>query len=158
VLFCEPDRLYRSARGHVPEGDHQVPLGVARLARRGTDVTLVAWSAAVELCERAADELARDGVSASVLDLRTLVPLDRDGLVEAVAATGRCVVVHEAPLTGGFGAEVAATVQEGAFYSLDAPVVRVTAHDVPYPAGPMEGWNLPDVGRVAAAARRLVER
>src|SRR2546423_608280 len=101
VLFCEPDRLYRSARGPVPEGDYEVPLGVARLAREGSDVTLVAWSAAVEVCERAADELGREGVSASVLDLRTLVPLDRDALVAAVAATGRCVVVHEAPLTGG---------------------------------------------------------
>jgi len=156
VLFCEPDRLYRLARGHVPEHDYEVPLGVARIAREGRDVTLVAWSAAVELCERAADELERDGVSASVLDLRSLVPLDRDMLALAVAATGRCVVVHEAPLTGGFGAEVAAAVQEDLFYSLDAPVVRVAAYDVPYPAGPMEGWNLPSIDRVVAATRRLV--
>jgi pyruvate dehydrogenase E1 component beta subunit len=156
VLFCEPDRLYRAARGHVPEGAYEVPLGVARLARDGRDVTLVAWSAAVDLCDQAADELAREGISASVLDLRTLVPLDADLLVDAVAATGRCIVVHEAPLTGGFGAEVVATIQRRAFYSLDAPVVRVTAYDVPQPAGPMEGWNLPSVARVVTAARELL--
>jgi pyruvate dehydrogenase E1 component beta subunit len=156
VLFCEPDRLYRAGRGHVPEHDYEVPLGIARVAREGRDVTLVAWSAAVELCERAADELGREGVSALVLDLRSLVPLDRDALARAVAATGRCVVVHEAPLTGGFGAEVVAAVQDDAFYSLDAPVARVAAYDVPYPAGPMEGWNLPDAARVVAAARRLL--
>jgi pyruvate dehydrogenase E1 component beta subunit len=156
VLFCEPDRLYRSAKGAVPEHDYEVPLGVARMAREGSDVTLVAWSAAVDLCERAADRLAGDGVSAAVLDLRTLVPLDRETLVRGVAATGRCVVVHEAPLTGGFGAEVVAAVQEGAFYSLDAPVARVAAHDVPFPAGPMEGWNLPDVDRVVSATRQLL--
>jgi pyruvate dehydrogenase E1 component beta subunit len=154
VLFCEPDRLYRSAKGPVPAGDYEVPLGVARLVRRGSDVTLVAWSAAVELCERAADELAREGVSASVLDLRTLAPLDTDLLIETVSATGRCVVVHEAPLTGGFGGEIAAIVQERAFYTLDAPVMRVGAYDVPYPSGPMETWNLPTVSRIVNAVRR----
>jgi pyruvate dehydrogenase E1 component beta subunit len=157
VIYCEPDRLYRAARGPVPEEDYEVPLGVARLSRQGTDLTLVAWSAAVELCERAADALAAEGVSASVLDLRTLVPLDTETLVSAVTATGRCLVVHEAPLTGGFGAEVAAVVQQEAFYSLDAPVLRVTAYDVPYPAGPMESWNLPNVERVLRAARQVLD-
>jgi pyruvate dehydrogenase E1 component beta subunit len=156
VLFCEPDRLYRSARGPVPEGEYEVPLGVARLVRQGSDVTLVAWSAAVDLCERAADELAADGIGASVLDLRTLAPLDTDMLIDAVSATRRCVVVHEAPLTGGFGAEIAAIVQERAFYVLDAPVTRVAAYDVPYPAGPMEGWNLPSVARVVSAVKRTL--
>jgi pyruvate dehydrogenase E1 component beta subunit len=153
VLFCEPDRLYRAARCEVPEGDYTVPFGQARLVREGRHVTLVAWSAAVELCERAADKLAEEQIEASVLDLRTLVPLDVEGLVRAVEATGRCVVVHEAPLTSGFGAEVVATLQEEAFYSLDAPIRRVASHDTPYPPGSLERWYLPSVERVVAAAR-----
>jgi pyruvate dehydrogenase E1 component beta subunit len=157
VLFLEPQRLYRRGRAEVPEGDYTVPLGSSRVARQGSDVTLVAWSAAVELCERAADQLAAVGVSAGVLDLRSLVPLDVAGLVDAVAATGRCVVVHEAPLTAGFGAEIAATLQEEAFFSLDAPIVRVAAHDTPYPPGGLEDLYLPSVERVVSAARRTVE-
>jgi pyruvate dehydrogenase E1 component subunit beta len=154
VLFCEPDRLYRLGRSEVPEGDYTVPFGRARLARQGDDVTLVAWSAAVELCLRAADQLAQEGISASVLDLRTLVPLDVETLVGEVARTGRCVVVHEAPLTGGFGAEVVATLVEEAFYDLDAPVARVAAYDSPYPAASLEHWYLPSLDRVLAAARK----
>ena len=157
VLFLEPQRLYRKGRSDVPDGDYTVPFGKARSVREGADVTLVAWSAAVELCERAADRLGEEGVSAGVLDLRTLVPLDVAGLVEAVSATGRCVVVHEAPLTAGFGAEIAATLQEEAFFSLDAPVARVAAHDTPYPPGALEDFYLPSVERVVAAVRRTVE-
>jgi pyruvate dehydrogenase E1 component beta subunit len=154
VLFCEPDRLYRLGRSEVPEGDYTVPFGRARLARQGDDVTLVAWSAAGELCLRAADQLAQEGISAAVLDLRTLVPLDVETLVGEVARTGRCVVVHEAPLTGGFGAEVVATLVEEAFYDLDAPVARVAAYDSPYPAASLEHWYLPSLDRVLAAARK----
>lgn len=156
VLFCEPDRLYRLGRAEVPDGDYTIPFGQAQLVREGEHLTLVSWSAAVELCQRAADKLAEEGVSASVLDLRTLVPLDIECLVSAVSRTGRCVVVHEAPLTAGFGAEVVATIQEEAFYSLDAPIARVAAFDVPYPPGSLEGWYLPSLDRVIAAARRTV--
>jgi pyruvate dehydrogenase E1 component beta subunit len=154
VLFCEPDRLYRLGRMEVPDGDYTVPFGKANLARAGKDVTLVAWSAAVELCLRAADKLAEEGIQAAVVDLRTLVPLDVETLVQEVAATGRCVVVHEAPMSAGFGAEVSATLAEEAFYDLDAPIARVTAWDIPYPAGSMEHWYLPNVERVVEAARR----
>jgi pyruvate dehydrogenase E1 component beta subunit len=154
VLFLEPQRLYRRGRQEVPDGDYTVPFGSARLARAGSDVTLVAWSAAVELCERAADELEREGVSAAVLDLRSLVPLDVEGLVSEVSRTGRAVVVHEAPLSAAFGAEIVATLQEEAFYSLDAPIRRVTAWDTPYPPASLEGWYLPTVRRVVEAARR----
>jgi pyruvate dehydrogenase E1 component beta subunit len=157
VLFLEPQRLYRKGRAEVPEGDFTVPFGKARVAREGEDVTLVAWSAAVELCLRAAEALAGQGVSAEVLDLRTLVPLDVESLVDAVRRTGRCVVVHEAPLTSGFGAEIAATLQEEAFFSLDAPVARVAAHDTPYPPGALEDYYLPSVERVVAAVRRTVD-
>jgi pyruvate dehydrogenase E1 component beta subunit len=157
VLFCEPLRGYRLVTGEVPEGEHTVPFGEAALVRPGTDITLVAWSAAVQVAGKAAVKLEAEGISAGVLDLRTLVPLDAEGLSRAVAATGRCVVVHEAPLSGGFGAEVVATVQEGCFYSLQAPVMRVTAPDTPYPIGGLEDRYIPDVEQVVAAARRVVQ-
>jgi pyruvate dehydrogenase E1 component beta subunit len=156
VLFLEPQRLYRSVRGSVPTAEYTVPFGNARLVRKGTDLLLVAWSAAVHLCLDAADRLAREGVSASVLDLRTLVPLDVDGLVEAFRPSGRAVVVHEAALTGGFGAEVVATLQQEAFQSMDAPIRRVAAQDSPYPPGALEDHFLPSVERILSAARETL--
>lgn len=158
VLYCEPDRIYRRGRMEVPDGPYTTPLGKAAIVREGDDVTLVAWSAAVELCLTAADQLAGEGISAAVVDLRTLVPFDVETVVGAVAKTGRCVVVHEAPISAGFGAEVVATLAGEAFYDLDAPVARVAAYDVPYPAAPLEGWYLPSVERVVAAAKRTVEQ
>ncbi|HYT14476.1 MAG TPA: alpha-ketoacid dehydrogenase subunit beta [Candidatus Nitrosopolaris sp.] len=157
VLFCEPDRLYRTGRVEVPDGDYTVPFGKAALLRKGEDLTLVAWSAAVELCNRAADKLAEDGISAAVLDLRTLVPLDVETLCVEVAKTGRCVVVHEAPLSAGFGAEVSATLMEQIFYDLDAPVARVAAFDVPFPAASLEDFYLPSLDRVLAAVRKTLD-
>jgi pyruvate dehydrogenase E1 component beta subunit len=158
VLYCEPDRLYRLGRMEVPDGDYTVPFGKAAVVREGDDITLVAWSAAVELCMRAAEQLAAEGISATVVDLRTLVPFDVETLVNAVAKTGRCVVVHEAPLSAGFGAEVVATLAKEAFYDLDAPIDRVCSYDVPYPAGSLEGWYLPSVERVVASARRTASQ
>ena len=158
VLYCEPDRLYRLGRTEVPDGNYTVPLGKAAVIRQGDDITLVAWSAAVELCTRAALQLAEEGISATVVDLRTLVPFDVDTVVSAVVKTGRCVVVHEAPLSAGFGAEVVATLAREAFYDLDAPIDRVTSYDLPYPAGPLEGWYLPSVERVVAAARSTASK
>jgi pyruvate dehydrogenase E1 component beta subunit len=157
VLFCEPDRLYRHGRIEVPDGPYTVPFGKASLVRDGEHVTLVAWSASVELCLRAADVLAADGISAAVLDLRTLVPLDVETLCTQVALTGRCVVVHEAPLSAGFGAEVSATLMEEVFYDLDAPVARVGAFDVPFPAASLEDYYLPTVDRVVKAVKRTME-
>lgn len=157
VLFCEPLRGYRLVRGEVPGGDHAVPFGRARVVREGFDVTIIAWSAAVQLAEQAAGLLAEEGIEATVLDLRTLVPLDEEAIAEAVAATGRCVVVHEATLTAGFGAEVVATINDRAFYSLEAPVARVTAPDAPYPMAAVEDHYLPSVSRIVAAARGTVK-
>jgi pyruvate dehydrogenase E1 component beta subunit len=157
VLYLEPQRLYRSIRGPVPAGDHTVPFGSSRLVREGKDVVLIAWSAAVHLCLAAADQLAQEGVAASVLDLRTLVPLDVAGLIAAVQKSGKAVVVHEAPLTGGFGAEIVATIQQEAFASLDAPIRRVAARDTPYPPGSLEDYFLPSVRRIVAATRATVE-
>jgi pyruvate dehydrogenase E1 component beta subunit len=157
VLYLEPQRLYRSIRGPVPAGDQTVPFGSSRLVREGNDVVLVAWSAAVHLCLAAADQMADEGVAASVLDLRTLVPLDVAGLIAAVEKIGKVVVVHEAPVTGGFGAEIVATIQQEAFGSLDAPIRRVAARDTPYPPGSLEDYFLPSVRRIVAATRATVE-
>ena len=157
VLFLEPLRGYRLVRDEVPDGDVTVPLGSARTARRGRDVTLIAWSAMALVALEAAAVLAEQGIDAEVLDLRSLVPLDVAAIAESVSRTGRAVVVQEAPLTAGFASEVVAAVQEGAFLSLAAPVVRVSGWDVPYPMPLVEDHYVPSVARVVAAARRTVE-
>lgn len=156
VLFCEPLRGYRLIKDEVPPGDYTVPLGSARIARQGDAVTIIAWSAMVQTAQKAADLLAEQGVSAHVLDLRTLVPLDVEAIVTAVQQTGRVVVAHEAPLTAGFGAEVVATINDEAFYALQAPVRRVTAPDTPYPLSGVEDFYVPSAQRIAAAALDLV--
>ncbi len=156
VLYLEPLRGYRLITGEVPEEDYTVPFGELRVVREGNDVTLVAWSGSVPVAEAAAAELAEKGVSAHVIDLRTVVPLDVDGLVEAVEKTGRCVVVHESPAVAGFGAEVIAVLQEQAFYSLEAPVRRVTAPDAPYPSPSIEDFYIPTAGQVVQAVEQTL--
>jgi pyruvate dehydrogenase E1 component beta subunit len=158
VLYCEPDRIYRLGRMEVPDDAYTVSFGKAAVVRDGADITLVAWSAAVDLCLKAAERLGAEGISATVVDLRTLVPFDVETVVDAVVKTGRCVVVHEAPMSAGFGAEVVATLASEAFYDLDAPIARVTSYDVPYPAAPLEGWYLPSVERIVAAVRRTASQ
>ncbi len=159
VLFLEPLRGYRLVSGEVPTDDYTVPLGSSVVVRQGTDVTLIAYSAAVQLCTKASDVLADEhGISAHVLDLRSLVPLDVESLAAAVEHTGRAVVVHEAPLTAGFGAEIVATIQEEVFYSLEAPVVRVTAPDTPYPLGAIEDFYVPQVEHVVRGALKAMTR
>jgi len=150
VVIFEPKLVYRTARGEVPAGEHVVPLGQARVARPGTDVTLIAYGAMVHVCERAADAL---DVSCEVIDIRSLRPLDEATILASVAKTGRVVIVHEAPRSFGPGAEIAASIIDGAFLSLEAPIARVTAHDVPFPGFAREKANVPDVARVVAAAR-----
>jgi len=151
VLFLEPLRGYRQVKGPVPDGDYIVELGKARVAREGTDVTVVAWSAAVQIALQAADDAQSQGVSVEVIDLRTLVPLDVATLASSVAKTGRAVVVQEAPLTAGFGAEVVATIQEESFFSLQAPIRRVASPDVPYPVQMLEEHYIPNAERVLQA-------
>jgi pyruvate dehydrogenase E1 component beta subunit len=156
VIFCEPLRGYRLVKDEVPDEDYTVPFGKARTIGDGTDVTLVAWSAAVQLCERAVVLAQAQGISCRIVDLRTLVPLDVEALVEAAEATGRVVVVHEAPLTAGFGAEVVATIQSEAFYSLEAPIERVAAPDTPYPLAGIEEFYLPNEALVLSAIQRVM--
>ena len=153
VVFLEPIRLYRATKEEVPEEGYTVPVGEARIAREGSDVTLVAWGAMLRETNQAADVLADEGVEAEVLDLRSLVPLDTPALIRSVQKTGRAVVVHEAPRTAGLAGELIALIQERALYSLQAPVARVTGWDTVFPLKRSEHLYLPTVGRIAVAAR-----
>jgi len=155
VVILEPKLLYRTTRGEVPDGEHVVPLGAARLAREGDDVTLVAYGAMVAVAERAADALAGEA-SCEVLDLRTLKPLDEEALLASVRKTGRAVIVQEAPRTLGYAAEVAAVLAEKAILDLQGPVLRVTGYDVPYPYWQLEDLYMPSVARVTDAVRSLL--
>ena len=155
VVVLEPKLIYRTERAEVPDGEYVVPLGKARLAREGSDLTLVAYGAMVPLCERAADALVGEA-SVEVLDLRTLKPIDEDALLSSAAKTGRVVIVQEAPRTAGFGAELAAILAEKAILDLHGPVLRVTGFDVPYPYWKIEDAYMPSVERVLDAARKLL--
>jgi pyruvate/2-oxoglutarate/acetoin dehydrogenase E1 component len=154
VVVFEPKLVYRTARGEVPEGDHVVPLGKARIARAGEQVTLLAYGAMVGVCERVSDAT---GSSCEVVDIRSLRPLDEETILASVAKTGRVAIVHEAPRTAGFGAELAALIAEKALLSLQAPVLRVTGYDVPYPYWQLEDLYVPSVERVSEAVRKLLD-
>ncbi len=147
VIFLEPKRIYRTAKGEVPAGEHVVPLGKGRVVREGTDVTVVAYGAMVSICEKAADEAQKRGRSIEIIDPRTLVPLDEPLILESVKKTGRCVVVFEAPRTCSYGSEIAAIVAEKAIGHLEGPVVRVGGFDTPFPYS-LEHLYMPDVRRV----------
>jgi pyruvate dehydrogenase E1 component beta subunit len=155
VMFLEPKRIYRSVTGEVPEGDHRVPFGQARLVREGTDVSLFAYGAMIRVVSEAADLLSKEGVSSEVIDLRTLVPLDEAAVLASVEKTGRAVIVHEAARFCGFGGELAALLAEKAFFSLKAPIARVTGYDTPFPYA-LENLYLPNVERVVHAVRTTV--
>ena len=157
VIYMEPIRLYRAARGEVPDGRYATSIGSAMVERRGSDVSLIAYGAMMRETIAAAARLAAYGVSAEVIDLGTLVPLDVDTVVSSVVKTGRAVIVHEAPLTGGFAAEIVALIQEKALYSLRAPVQRVTGWDVVVPLRLAERHYMPSVGRIVSAARSTLE-
>ena len=157
VVFLEPIRLYRAIKEDVPEEPYEVPIGRATVAREGTDVTVVAWGAMLREVGKAADMLEEDGVNAEVIDLRSLVPLDTEAVMESVRKTGRAVIVHEAPRTAGLAGELIALIQERALYSLQAPVARVTGWDTVFPLKRSEHHYLPSPERIVAAAKRLVE-
>jgi 2-oxoisovalerate dehydrogenase E1 component beta subunit len=155
VLFMEPKRVYRAARGEVPEGEFTVPLGQAAVTREGSRVTLIAWGAMWHEADRAAREAEAEGIDCEVVDLRSLQPLDLDTLVASVSKTGRAVVVHEAPRTCGFGAELVALLQERCFLRLEAPITRVTGFDTPFPYS-LEMEYLPRAPRILRAVREVV--
>lgn len=155
VVYLEPKKIYRAFREEVPE-DHEVPLGEAAVRREGSDVSLFTWGAMTRASMEAADNLEGD-VSVEVVDLRTLSPLDRDAVVESFRKTGRAVVVHEAPRTAGFGAELTAVLQEEALLYQEAPVERVTGFDAPYPLPGLENYYLPGAERIRDGVLRAVE-
>ncbi|MFQ3230491.1 alpha-ketoacid dehydrogenase subunit beta [Reinekea sp.] len=152
VLFFEPKRLYRASVGEVPETDYEIPLGVAEVVEEGTDITLLAWGAQMEIITEAAALAQEQGISCEIVDLRTIVPWDVETIVNSVKKTGRLIISHEATLTSGFGAEVAATVQEQAFLSLESPILRVCGMDVPYPLS-HETEYIPDASKVFEAIK-----
>jgi 2-oxoisovalerate dehydrogenase E1 component beta subunit len=156
VIFMEPKSRYW-AREEVVLEPGGLPLGRARLLRRGSDATLIAWGAMVHRCTQVAVAAEEDGVSLSVLDLRSLAPLDEETLLASVVETGRAVIVHEAPRTAGFGAEVAALVTERAFAELRGPVERVTGWDVPYPTAAIEQHYIPSLDRVLLGVQKVLD-
>jgi len=156
VLFMEPKRIYRAARGEVPAEDYTVPLGQAKIVREGEQVTIIAYGAMVPLAEEAAQKAAEQQISCEVIDLRTLSPFDIDTLLASAKKTGRVVVVHEAPRTCGFGAELATSIYERAIEYLEAPIQRVTGFDTPFPYS-LEHEYMPNADRIVGAVRVALE-
>lgn len=157
VVFFEHKGLYRKIKGEVPEGEHIVPLGQARVVREGRHASVIAYGSAVHMALEAADALARDGADVEVVDIRTLVPFDEETVLASVRKTGRVLVAHEAVLTAGFGGEIAARIADKAFRWLDAPVRRVAAFDSPTPFAPtLESAVLPSAATVEHALRDLL--
>lgn len=157
VMFFEPTKLYRVFRQPVEDDGQALPLDTCFVLRDGTDVTLVSWGGALQETLAAADRLADEGIAAEVIDVATLKPLDMESILASVGKTGRCVIVHEAARTSGFGAEIAANIAEHGLYSLLAPVQRVTGYDVVMPLPRLEHHYLPSVERIVAAVRKAME-
>ena len=155
VIFFEPKAIYRASTGEVPEQDYELPLGVAEIVQKGTDITLVGWGAQMIQLNKAAELVAKEGVSCEVIDLCTLLPWDRETVADSVRRTGRLVISHEAPLTGGFAGEIAATIQEQCFLSLEAPIARVTGLDTPFPLA-HEKLYLADYLKIVEAIKTTV--
>ncbi|MBI3825693.1 MAG: alpha-ketoacid dehydrogenase subunit beta [Candidatus Rokubacteria bacterium] len=157
VIFFEAKGLYHAAREEVPDDPEMMPLGRAQIVREGRDLTLISYGAMLRVAREAADTLAQeDGAEAEVIDLLTVAPLDRATLAASVQKTGRAVIIHEAPQSFGPGAEIAASIMERAFLSLEAPIKRVAAYDVPFVGFARERATVPDVPRVLAAARETL--
>ncbi|SFJ29666.1 alpha-ketoacid dehydrogenase subunit beta [Thermoflavimicrobium dichotomicum] len=159
VLFFEHKRCYRLIKEEVPEEDYTIPIGKAEVKREGTDVTVISYGLTLHFALKAAEELAEEGISVHVLDLRTLIPLDKEAVIEAVAKTGKVLIIHEDNLTGGFAGEVAAVIAEEAFFELDAPIRRLCGPDVPAMpySPPLEKEFMPSPEKIAKAIRELAE-
>jgi 2-oxoisovalerate dehydrogenase E1 component beta subunit len=157
VIFLEPTRIYRAAKGQVEDSGEVLPLDTAFVVREGRDVTLVSWGAMVKETLAAAEQLATENLEAEVIDLATLKPYDEETLLASVSKTGRCVIVHEAARTGGFGAEIAAFLAERALLSLLAPPARITGYDTVIPLPRLEQHYMPSIGRIVAAARKVCQ-
>jgi 2-oxoisovalerate dehydrogenase E1 component beta subunit len=159
ILFFEPKKGYRLIRGEVPEGEYTVPIGPANVSRPGTDLSLFAYGMMHYYALQAAEQVAAEGISVEVVDLRTLYPVDRETILASVRKTGKALIVHEDNLTGGYGAEIAATIASDAFTDLDAPVRRLCGPDVPAVpfSHPLQEWFMVNPEKIAAAIRSLAE-
>ncbi|GGO73126.1 alpha-ketoacid dehydrogenase subunit beta [Bowmanella pacifica] len=155
VLFMEPKRLYRASVGEVPEEDYELPLGKAEIVTQGSDISLLAWGAQMEVMEKAAEMADKVGISCEIIDLRSILPWDVETVCQSVVKTGRLLISHEAPQTGGFASEIAATVQERCFLNLESPIARVCGLDTPYPLA-HEKEYMPDHLKVFEAIKRTV--
>lgn len=156
VIFFEPKRIYRQYKEEVPDDGEALPLDVCFVLRDGSDVTLVSWGSQIKETLETADALAKEGISAEVIDVACLKPLDFDTILESVKKTGRCVIIHEAAKTAGFGAEIAARLAEEALYDLHAPVERVTGYDTHIPLFRLEMKYLPSMEKILAAVKRTL--
>ncbi|HLC50933.1 MAG TPA: alpha-ketoacid dehydrogenase subunit beta [archaeon] len=154
VIFMEPKRVYRSIKNEVPEEIYAIQLGEANIAREGNDATLITYGAMVKVCSEA---VAKSGVDAEIVDLRTISPLDEDTIVKSIGKTGRAIIVQEAPKSIGFGAEILSVINEKAFLNLEAPVIRVAGWDVVTPLPKLENYFFPDVERVMKALKKIAE-
>jgi pyruvate dehydrogenase E1 component beta subunit len=157
VIFLEPKLIYRAFREDVPEEQYTIPLGEASVRREGTDVSVYTWGAMTRPTLEAAETLAEEGIDCEVLDLRTLSPLDEEAIIDSFKKTGRGVVVHEAPKTGGLAGEITATIQEEVLLYQEAPITRVTGFDVPFPLHALEDYYLPEPARIEDGIRETVE-
>ncbi|MFQ5676901.1 MAG: alpha-ketoacid dehydrogenase subunit beta, partial [bacterium] len=158
VLYFEHKYLYRHVKDEVPEDDYIIPIGKAEIKRMGKDVTLITYGSMVQFSLEAAKNLNEEGVDVEVLDLRSLLPFDKEMILESVKKTNRAMIVHEATLTGGIGGEISACIAESAFEYLDAPVKRVASIDTPVPySPPMEKYFMPNTEKIMNALRRLAE-
>lgn len=155
VVFLEPKALYRVATDSVPEGDYTLPLGVAEVVREGRDVTVVGYGAQMRVLDLACQQAEREGISCELIDLQTILPWDKETVCQSVRKTGKLVISHEAPVTGGFAGEIAATVIERCFTRLEAPIRRVCGYDVPFPLI-FEKLYLPDTQKCVDAIKETV--
>lgn len=157
VIFFEPKKLYRTIKAEVPEGDAPVPIGKARLVQEGTDVSIITWGAMVYVCQEAAQQAAQNGISIEIIDLRTIAPYDQDAVLATAQKTGRVLIVHEAPKTIGFSAEIAAQIAEKSLFYLKAPIERLTGYDTVMPLYKLEKLYLPDKQRVLQAIEKVMQ-
>jgi 2-oxoisovalerate dehydrogenase E1 component beta subunit len=156
VIFFEHKYLYRRIKEEVPEEDYVVPLGKARIAREGRDLSVITYAAMVHTALEAAETLSREGIDLEIVDLRTLLPLDREAIAQTVRKTSKVIILHEHSRTGGIAGEIAAIINEEVFDDLDGPIVRIAAQDSPVPfSPPQEEYFLPKVSDVVREARRL---
>jgi len=157
VLFLEPKKGYRLIKGEIPAGDYTVPIGPARVTREGTDITVYAYGIMHYYCQQAADEVAKDGISVELLDLRTLNPLDKEAVLDSFKKTGKALIVYEDNKFLGYGAEIAALLADEAFHYMDAPITRLAGPDVPAVpySHPLQDWFMPNPQKIADAMRKL---